>query len=66
MFSLKFANFSWDDNKVKYIFVISVVGILTAAAISSDGSTASLVQNMARGIAGCIGLYILIALIARK
>lgn len=65
MFSLKFANTSWDDNKVKYIFIILVVGILTCAALSADG-TASLVQNISRGIASSIGLYIIMALVTRK
>ena len=65
MFSLKFANMSWEDNKVKYIFIILVIGILTMATLSAEG-TASLVQNLSRGIAGCIGLYIVMALVARK
>jgi hypothetical protein len=65
MFSLKFKNMSWEDNKVKYIFIILVVGTLTAAGVTS-GNTADLIQNLSRGIAGSIGLYILLALIARK
>lgn len=65
MFSLKFKNMSWEDNKVKYIFIILVVGTLTAAGVTS-GNTADLIKNLSRGIAGSIGLYILLALIARK
>lgn len=65
MFSLKFANTTWEDNKVKYIFIILVVAILAYAALSSDG-TSNFVQNISRGIASCIGLYIVMALVARK
>lgn len=65
MFSLKFTDMSWDKNKVKYIFIILVVAILTFAALKSDGAN-NLILYMSRGIAACIGLYILIALITRN
>lgn len=63
MFSLKFANLTWADNKVRYIFLLCVVAILACSLIISTG-TASIIQNLSRGIAGCIGLYILIAVLA--
>lgn len=63
MFSLKFKNLSWDDNKVKYVFVMSAIIILILSAGQSDGSTASTIQMLSRGVAGCIGLYILMSIL---
>lgn len=57
MFSLKFKNMTWKDNKRKYVFLILCVfflGISTAAGIA-NGQTFTYVS---RGIAGCIGLYL--------
>ncbi len=57
MFSLKFKDFSWDNNKIKFIFVIFTVGILLMSLIGGvqAGNTW---QYISRGIAGCIGLYL--------
>ena len=63
MFSLKFKNLSWEDNKVKYVFVLSAIIILLLSAGQSDGSTANTIQMLSRGVAGCIGLYILMSIL---
>jgi phosphatidylserine synthase len=63
MFSLKFKNLSWEDNKVKYVFVMSAIIILILSAGQSDGSTANTIQMLSRGVAGCIGLYILMSIL---
>lgn len=63
MFSLKFKNLSWADNQVKYVFVLLSIAILLFAASNSDGSTENTVKMLSRGVAGCIGLYILTSLI---
>jgi len=62
MFSLKFQNKSWDDNKLKYIFLILCAGILAGSAISgiTDGH---LWRQLSRGIAGCIGTYLVLSII---
>ena len=63
MFALKFKNYSWADNKIKYIFLILCVIILAVSAVvgMSDGNTW---QTVSKGIAGCIGLYVAIGLAA--
>jgi CDP-diacylglycerol--serine O-phosphatidyltransferase len=63
MFSLKFKNLSWEDNKVKYVFVLSAIIILLLSAGQSDGSTANTIQMFSRGVAGCIGFYILMSIL---
>lgn len=62
MFSLKFQNKSWADNKVKYIFLILSACILTACTISGivEGNVW---QMLSRGIAGCIGTYLAMSII---
>ena len=61
MFALKFKNYSWADNKIKYIFLILCVIILAVSAVvgMSDGNTW---QTVSKGIAGCIGLYVVMGL----
>ena len=63
MFSLKFKNSSWADNKIKYIFLILVLLILTITAIigSIDGCVW---QSLSRGIAACIGVYVTMCIMA--
>lgn len=63
MFALKFKNLSWKDNKIKFIFAILVVIILLCSAIMgySDGCVW---QNVSRGMAGCIGLYVIMSIVA--
>lgn len=63
MFALKFKNMTWKDNKIKYIFAILVVLILIFSAIMgyADGCVW---QNVSRGMAGCIGLYVIMSIVA--
>lgn len=48
LFALKFKNYSWKNNKTKYIFLIGCVILLTVAGV--------------KGISLCIAWYILLAL----
>jgi len=61
MFALKFKNYSWADNKIKYIFLILCVIILVTTGVTGciEGHTW---KTMSQGIAGCIGLYVLMGL----
>ena len=61
MFALKFKNYSWADNKIKYVFLILCVVILAFTAIigAVDGH---IWQSVSKGIAGCIGLYVAMGL----
>ena len=52
MFSLKFKNLSWRDNKVSYIFLLICIPLLVAFRIS--------------GFAAIILWYILWSLLTRK
>lgn len=52
MFSLKFKNFSWKDNKIQYIFLLICILLLVFLRIS--------------GLAACIVLYILLSVLTRK
>lgn len=63
MFALKFKNFTWEDNKIKYIFLILVFLILVISAII--GSQQGLVwQSLSRGVASIIGVYVLMSILA--
>lgn len=62
MFSLKFANTSWADNKVKYIFILLCILILALFVVL--GLTDSRWwMYVSRGIACCVGLYVVMGLI---
>lgn len=63
MFALKFKNFSWKDNKIKYIFAVLVVGILLCAAIYGAGQGRAW-QMVSRGMSLCIGLYVIMSIVA--
>lgn len=62
MFALKFKNFTWTDNKIKFIFLSLVLVILTIAAIVgiSDGS---LWQSLSRGVSVIIVVYLLMSIV---
>lgn len=63
MFALKFKNYSWADNKIKYIFLILVLLILIISAII--GSTNGYFwQSLSRGMAACIGIYVTLSIVA--
>lgn len=52
MFSLKFKNLSWKDNKIAFVFLIVCIPLLVVFRIS--------------GIAAVIGWYIILSLLTRK
>lgn len=63
MFALKFKNLSWADNKIKYIFVVSVLLILTGSAIMGV-SEGCMWQMLARGMSLCIIDYLVMSIVA--
>ena len=65
MFSLKFSNLKWQDNKVRYVFVGLTLVILLLFCLSglSEGEPLRL---LARGLAASIGLYVVICMIGLK
>lgn len=62
MFSLKFQNKSWADNKQKYIFLI-LCGIILAFSAIVGISDGHVFQMLSRGLAGCIGTYLAMSLV---
>lgn len=63
MFAFKFKNMTWQDNKIKYIYLIAVVVVLGACAIIG-GSEGTIWQTLLKGLAGCIGLYVIMSIVA--
>lgn len=63
MFALKFKNMNWAENKLKYIFLIACVVILAVSAVIGIQDDA-LWKMLSRGLAGCIGLYIAMSIVA--
>lgn len=63
MFALKFKNLSWEDNKIKYVFAILVILILGVSAVYG-AENGCVWQTVSRGMAGCIGLYVMMSLVA--
>lgn len=63
MFALKFKNLSWQDNKIKFIFAISVVLILLVFAYIGyvEGNVW---QKISLGMSVCIGLYVMMSIVA--
>ncbi|MBR6893656.1 MAG: CDP-diacylglycerol--serine O-phosphatidyltransferase [Bacteroidaceae bacterium] len=62
MFSLKFQNRSWADNKLRYIFLILCVIILGGCAVAGIADN-SVWRMLSRGIAGCIGTYLAMSIV---
>jgi len=62
MFSLKFQNRSWADNKQRYIFLILCVIILGGCAVAGIADN-SVWRMLSRGIAGCIGTYLAMSIV---
>lgn len=62
MFSLKFQNRSWADNKLRYIFLILCVIILGGCAVVGIADN-SVWRMLSRGIAGCIGTYLAMSIV---
>ena len=62
MFAFKFKNMSWQDNKIKYIYVIILVVVLAGSAVV--GAThGTMFQSMSRGAAASIGLYVAMSIV---
>ncbi len=65
MFALKFKNLSWKDNKIKYIFLVLCVIILaTSVVLGHIFAYGNIWQSLSIGIAECIGLYVIMGLVA--
>ncbi|MBQ0021802.1 MAG: CDP-diacylglycerol--serine O-phosphatidyltransferase [Prevotellaceae bacterium] len=63
MFAFKFKNMSWEDNKIKYIYLIAAVAVLVCSGIM--GAAEGFVwQSLCRGVACCIGLYVAMSIVA--
>lgn len=63
MFALKFKNLSWQDNKIKFIFAISVVLILLVFAYIGYAE-GNVWQKISLGMSVCIGLYVMMSIVA--
>lgn len=63
MFSLKFKNKTWADNKLRFVYLILCAIILLLFAIWGKGY---ILLTLARGLASCIGLYVVICLVNTK
>ena len=63
MFALKFKNLSWQDNKIKFIFAISVVLILLVFAYIGYVED-NVWQKISLGMSVCIGLYVMMSIVA--
>lgn len=63
MFALKFKNLTWADNKIKFIFILIVLLILTISAIFgiTDGN---LWQTLSRGVSLIILTYLAMGIVA--
>ncbi len=61
MFSLKFQSYAWADNKVKYVF-LALCGVILIGSLIAGIGMGSVWLRLARGLAGCIGLYIVMGL----
>ena len=63
MFSLKFKHFDMRDKHtmVKFGFVLVCIGIMAISGLSAESG--HVLQSMSKGLAGCIGLYILTCLV---
>lgn len=61
MFALKFTNMSWKSNKIKFVFIAICLLVLLLSFVygASIGNMALVVS---RGIALCIGLYLLMSI----
>lgn len=63
MFALKFKNFTWADNKIKFIFLFVVLLILTISAILGFVND-NLWQSMSRGVSFIILTYLTMSIVA--
>lgn len=61
MFALKFKSYAWADNKVKYTFLI-LCGVILIGNLIAGIECNHVWLQLSRGLAGCIGLYIVMGL----
>ncbi len=62
MFSLKFKNRSWTDNKLKYIFLTCCALIMLTAIVDGLVGGGDMRQTIARALAACIGVYLILGI----
>ena len=63
MFSMKFKHFDLRDKHtlVKFGFVLVCAGILVISGMAAESG--HVLQSLSKGLAGCIGLYIVTCLV---
>ncbi len=61
MFALKFKNMSWADNKIKYIFIM-ICAVILIGAVVSGAAGGHVLHSIEKGLAGCIGLYLVMSI----
>ncbi len=59
LFALKFKNFSWRDNAVRFVFLGSSVLVLVASALTG-------IENITTGIGICIIWYVVLSLVSAR
>ncbi len=59
-----FKSMSWKKDKVKFVYLLAVVVILLSCGVSAVVSDANVWIYLFRGLAGCIGLYVLTSIVA--
>ena len=57
MFSLKFQDKSWANNRLRYVFLVLCAIILVGCAVCGIADN-TVWRMLSRGIAGCIGTYL--------
>lgn len=59
-----FKSMSWKNDKIKYIYLMASAVILVSCGVSAVVSEANVWIHLFRGLAGCIGLYVLMSIVA--
>ncbi len=59
LFALKFKNFSWRDNYVRFIFLVSSAALIIASALTG-------LENITTGIGLCIVWYVVLSLVSAR
>ena len=60
-----FKSLSWKKDKIKYIFLGLAIAILATGALTGYFDVEGAVwQGLFRGAAGCIGLYVIMSIVA--
>lgn len=62
-----FKKMSWAEGKIKFIYLGLCAVILVAGAIAGgNDENMTIMQGMIRALAGCIGLYVIMSLVASR